>query len=153
MFRITDIFLLDCQLIAHVEHLHPDGSFWFSEHYRWQGREGSKRQRMVDDEGFMLMDNGERAPLPDSLTPRDIPEAYLPDGRDWAWRDAPSMNESSILDTIRSIHQQRLITGWPQGKVDVCARTPDHKISESDRACCQIILDAFVYLRGRSYDR
>ena len=146
--KVTDVFQQDCHLIVRAEHYHPDGTFWFLENYRWQGREGLKRKRVTNTAGRLLMDNGKVAPL--RIEDGDsTPVAYLPKGREWARRSTPHMDEDSILDTIRSIHRQRLTSGWPQGTVDLVSRISPDKIRQQDRDGCPQLINKFAYLVGR----
>lgn len=147
--KIVNVFEFDCHLIAQVEHYHVDGSFWFLENYRWQGRAGLVRKRMTNARGEVLMDNGEVAPTRHEGGDEPKLEPYLPDGREWARHTTPAMDEESILGIMRDTHQRRLITGWPQGTVDVVGRIPDSKIAQRDRDGCSQLVDKFAYLVGR----
>ena len=143
--KIVDVFEKDCHLIVLVEHYHADGSFWFREDYRWQGREGLKQKRATNDQGEALMDDGQVAPTHnvegDQLH-------YLPEGREWARLPAPHIVDDSILSVIRSIHAQRLVWGWPQGAIDQVSSIPDSKISQRDRDGCPVLIAKFAALVG-----
>ena len=143
-FKIVNVFEQDCHLVAQVEHYHPDGSFWHLEHYRWQGREGLKHGRQMNARGQLLMDNGEVAPL--KMVGR-LEQAYLPVGRAWARESTPYLNEECILQTIRSVHADRLVSGWPQGSVDILGRTRPDKLQEDWDGCAQLVTK-FAYLKG-----
>lgn len=148
-FRILDVFQQDHHLIVRAEHFNPDGSFWFLENYIWQGREGLKRKRKTDAQGRILMDDGKPAPLTDHP---DVEERrqFLPLGRDWARHDTPHMDEGSILTTIRSIHEQRLVSGWPQGTIDTLALLMGNS---QDEVGCPDLIGKFAALAGRAFDR
>lgn len=147
-FQLIDITNVQSHLVVTAEHYHPDGSFWFRENYVWQGREGLKRKRKTDAEGRILMDDGQRAPLRLGIDDELVP--YLPSGRTWARLPAPHMDEESILTTMRSIHQQRLISGWPQGRIDKISRISESKIRQEDRDGCPILIAKFAALKGLS---
>lgn len=146
-FRIVDIFTQDGQLVVKAEHFRPDGSAWFTENYTWQGREGLKQKRATNALGQLLLDDGTVAPSdPDPNVPgrRNF---RLPPGRTWALRPGPHMDESSILSTIRSIHRQRLLTGWPN-TVD---RLGNFRPKPEDVTGCPALLARFQALLGREY--
>lgn len=112
-FKILDIFARDGQLVVKVEHYNPDNTVWFMEHYIWQGREGLKQKRATNALGQPLMDNGLMAPSTVLQGSPDLVIYLLPLGRTWLRRPGPYMVDDSILNVIRSIHQQRLASGWP----------------------------------------
>ena len=146
-FEILDVFQQDSQLVVKVRHHNPDGSAWFVEHYTWQGREGLKRKRATNALGQLLLDDGTVAPTEVVRRgPPDKVSAFLPAGRTWLLRPGPHMDESSILSIIRSVHQQRRITGWPQGKVD---NLPVFKHNTSDNNGVEILRTKFQGLIGR----
>ena len=149
-FKIIDIFEHYFCLIVLAEHYHADGGFWFRENYRWLGSEGLIQKRATDSEGRPLLDNGELAPTRPADNHRPEEVAYLPSGRDWARLPAPHVDEGSILDTIRSIHAQRLVTGFPQGTIDRVSAIPDSKITQRDRDGCPVLIAKFAYLKGRA---
>lgn len=118
-FRIVDVYLSSGQLVVTAEHFNPDGSAWFTEHYTWQGREGLKQKRATNALGQLLQDDNTVAPTRVTRRgPPDETEQFLEAGKTWKLRPGPHMVDDSILSTIRSIHRQRLATGWPQGKID-----------------------------------
>ncbi len=61
-YKILDVWVLEDQFAANVVHYKLDGSIWFYENYIWQGSEGSRRDRTVDVDGALIMDNGQVAP-------------------------------------------------------------------------------------------
>ena len=149
-FRIVDVFELDCHLIVKVEHYNADDSFWHVENYRWQGREGlAQKRRRSEITGNLMMDNGEDAPIR-AAADGDPEHAYLPEGRTWARLPAPYMDDESILSQIRETHAARLVSGWPQGSVDVVGRIPDERIAQIDRDGCATIFARFESLKERS---
>lgn len=114
-FRIIRVFDSNAHLVFQVEHYNADGSVWFTEHYTWQGREGLRRKRMVNRKGELLLSD-------QSIAPRDQDgRQYLPAGKKWRYRPGTHMGQESILDTIRTTHDQRLMSGWPQGSADELA--------------------------------
>lgn len=145
-YRITAIYNQDAHMCVAVEHYHPDGSFWFSENYRWQGREGSKRKRATDAEGFLLLDDGQRAPERSAAAGETEQEQYLPSGRDWQYRPGLHMDESSLLAAIQSTHDQRRNDGFPQGQIDIIQRLPDDKIDQKDKDGCDALVAHFASL-------
>lgn len=110
LFKIIDIFVHDDQLVVKVEHYNPDSTVWFVEHYTWQGREGLKQKRATNALGQPLLNNGAVAPSTIALDGRVI--YSLPLGRDWLRLPGTHLTAEAILGVIRSIHQQRLATGW-----------------------------------------
>jgi hypothetical protein len=149
-FRILNVLERDCHLVVCVEH-YKDDQWWFTENYCWPGVEGIKRKRLVDSEGWVLMDNGVRAPFHPQTAVEARPgnqrwRQYLPRGRDWARADTPHMDEGSILETIRSHHAKLLAAGFTGGTVDTLG---PHPFSERDRAGCPQLLAKFRYLIGR----
>ncbi len=149
-FKIVDVFIHDSQLVVKAQHYHPSAPGepvepWFVEHYTWQGREGSKRQRRVNALGEPLLDDGSVAL---KVTPPDGRVAwFLPSDRQWAYNARPRMSEASVLGVIQETHRQRLATGWPQGKVDVLGR---FKSSAADEAGVAALLLHLGGLKGRS---
>ena len=110
-FKIIDVQNQDSHLIVCVEHYHVNGTLWFTENYVWQGREGLKQKRATDADGQILLTDGTVAP---SLTNNaGIVEQYLPEGKSWQLRPGPHMDDEAILTTIRDIHKDRLVSGWP----------------------------------------
>jgi len=150
-YRIVDVFINDFRLCVKADHYHPDGSFWFTEHYTFLGREGLKQKQATDAQGNVLMDDGTPAPtraggrVPINASER-IP--YLPSGRSWKYRPGPHMSDNSILEAISSIHKQRLVTGWPQGKVDSLKPRRASSMTQADRDGCAILNVAFQHLIG-----
>lgn len=145
-FKILDIFVHDGQLVAKVEHYKPDNTVWFVEHYTWQGREGLKQKRAVNDLGQLLLDNGAVAPtIPRPSDPREL-SYVLPVGRSWARRSGTHMVQESILSVIRSIHQQRLGSGWSESATDPL---PTFKPSIDDTLGVSVLLTTFIGLKGR----
>lgn len=145
-FMIVDVFTQDGQLVVKAEHYHPTGALWFVEHYTWQGREGLKQKRATNALGQPLLDDGTVAPSTTNPGPPVQVIYWLPDGRSWLRLPAPHMVNHSILTTIRSIHRQRLTSGWPQGKID---RLPAFKFSPEDEAGCPVLLTKFRLLVGQ----
>ena len=137
-----------CQLVLFVEHYHVDGSSWFWENYTWEAEEGLKHKRKTNSRGRILMDNGKVAPLREHDLPA-LRYAYLPEGREWARHDTIHMDESSVFNTIRSIHVQRLITGWPNGTVDRLSPVSEARLRRGRDGCDQL-LAKFKYLEGVS---
>jgi hypothetical protein len=145
-FKIVDVFTHDGQLVVTVEHYNPNGSFWFLEHYTFQGREWSKQKRATNALSQLLLDDGTVAPTNPGVGAGDPPQPFLPPGRTWALRPGPHMDDSSILDTIRSIHQRRLVSGWPQGSID---RLGPAKPSPQDTTGAPALAAHFQHLKGR----
>ena len=146
-FKILDVFADNARLVVRAEHYNADGSVWFTEHYRWQGREGLKRKRQTNSDGGYIMDDGNVAPLMPVDVVNGIAEPYLPDGRTWARYDIPYMDEGSILGTIRSTHDDRLVSGWPQGSVDVMS--PTGQAQDRDEAGISTLVSLFSSLKDR----
>jgi len=146
IFKIVNIFQQDAHLVVQVEHYNPDGTFWFLEHYRWQGREGLKRKRATNAQGEILLEDGSVAPYSDP--PGEL-EQYLPEGAKWQYLPGPHLDESNILGTIQTIHQRRLASGWPQGRVDILARTAPHKLRQEDHDGSPQLLSKFDSLKDR----
>lgn len=146
-FKILDVFADNARLVVRVEHYNADDSVWFTENYCWQGREGLKRKRQTNSDGAYLMDDGNVAPLMPADPVTGFAEPYLPDGRTWARYDIPYMDESSILGTIRSTHDDRLVSGWPQGSVDAMSSTGQP--NPRDEAGISTLVSLFSSLKGR----
>jgi hypothetical protein len=144
-FKIVDVFTQDGQLVAKAEHYHPSGALWFVEHYTWQGREGLKQKRATNALGQLLLDDGTVAPSTTRPGPPVEVIYSLPAGRSWLRQPAPHMVNDSILATIRSIHQQRLASGWPQGKVD---QLPGFKPDSTDESGAETLRLKFQILIG-----
>jgi hypothetical protein len=151
-FRIVNVVELDCHMIVTVEHYHDNDSFWFTENYRWRGVEGAKHRRVVDSDGDYLMDDGSKAPTTPNVRAHlgEVPDPYLPEGRDWMRHATPTMDNESIYKTIRLIHSQRLVSGWPQGQIDVVSRMPEDNIRVEDRNGCHALVAKFQPLIGYS---
>ena len=144
-FKIVDVFVTDGQLVVKAEHYQAGGALWFVEHYIWQGREGLKQKRATNALGQLLLDDGTVAPAtPDPDRPgRRI--AFLPAGRDWLRQPAPHMDDSSILNQIRSTHRQRVASGWPT-TID---RLPSFKPTLADGLGVETLRLKFQSLIGR----
>ena len=128
--EIVEKFLQDGFFVVLAEHYHEDGSFWFSEHYRWLATEGNKTKRLTNSEGLILMDNGEVAPTRD-LDPFSE-EQYLPDGREWRRGTDSHMDSSTIWETIKSVHRERTASG-AGGSRNVLNRGPAPAGEEADQ--------------------
>ena len=161
-FRIVRVFDHDCHLTFQVEHFNADETFWFSEHYLFQGREGLCHQRMENASGELIMDNGEVAPTRLFAKSRAkaqftdaenkafglVDEQYLPDGRDWAYQTTPYLDVSSVLAVIGQSHSSHLVSGLPAANtVDVLHSM---RPSERDRLGCDSLLLKFQHLVGYS---
>ena len=143
MFEVLSVFEIHCHLIARVRHLNRDGSEKCMEDYGWQGRQWFQHKRQVNGSGEMLMDDGSVAPS--RLLDEGDSEQYLPEGRDWAMQTVPHMDDSSILDTIRSCHHRHA-----QG-YNGCNDNVPFKPSQQDRDGCSGLVAHFQHLVGR-YD-
>lgn len=141
MFNITEVRICDCHLLVRVEHLNDDGSIWFREQYAWQGREGAKQKRATNSDGEVLMDDG-------NVAPKQAGDSgdyyYLPEGRDWALRSGPHMDDDSILSVIRASHERRQggyvgYNGWDNAHFS---------FSDRDQAGCDTLLARFAGLVG-----
>ena len=148
-FKILDVFADNAWLVIRSEQYNADGSVWFVENYRWQGREGLKHKRKTNSDGRPLMDDGNIAPLRD-VDITGVADPYLPEGRTCARHEVPHMDESSILRTIRSVHTQRLASGWEQGSID--AISPGKTPSQPDLDGVSVLVTHFESLKGNSYD-
>ena len=150
-FRIIDVFPQDSHLCVKVEHNHANGSFWFLEHYVWQGREGLNRKRTTDAQGRFLMDDGNPAPTQvvraGLLDESEV--AYLPAGRTWALQPGPHLSEDEILNTIKATHRRHLGGGWPQGKIDVLSAK---KPNAQDQGGIGALVSKLGALKGRSFN-
>jgi len=145
-FKIIEVYVSSGHLVVTAEHYRPDGSAWFTEHYTWQGREGLKQKRATNVLGQLLLDDDTVAPTEIVRRgPPDETRQVLPPGRAWKLRPGPHMVDDSILGTIRSIHKQRLVTGWPQGAVD---RLTTYKYSSADQQGCETLRARFQALVG-----
>ena len=144
-FKIVDVFTHDSQLVVKAEHYHPNGALWFVEHYTWQGREGLKQKRATNALNQLLLDDGTVAPF--TTRPGQPSEGIysLPPGRSWRLRPGPHMDDSSILEVIRSVHRQRRVAGWPNST----DRLPRFKSSSDDMQGCQTLRLKFQSLIGR----
>ena len=145
-FKIIDVFTHDGHLVVKAEHFNLDSSFWFLEYYLFQGREWHKHKRAVNARGQTLLDDGTVGPTRPRPNEPERTEQFLPPGRTWALRPGPHMDDSTILDTIRSIHKQRLVSGWPQGKID---RLGTLKPAPQDTTGCVPLAAHFQHLKGR----
>ena len=153
-FKILDVFEQQCHLIVLAEHYQPDESFWFTEYYVWQGREGTHFKRVTNADGDMLMDDGNPAPwgqsnldevaIPGAIPP--IQKQRLTPGRTWLRETTPSMDNDSILDTIRSTHSRRTETGWPV-QTDTL---PSFNMTEKDAEGCVALINKFASLKEYS---
>lgn len=116
-YKILDVFPQDGQLVLYVEFHHADGRFWHTEHFVFQGREGSVRGREVDENNHLLMDNGVSAPF---TTPvgGGLPRQFLPPDRSWKLRPGPYLTEEDVLAVITRTYQQRLANGWTRGTLN-----------------------------------
>ena len=147
--QIVAMGTLDGHLVVVVDHFHPGGSFWFREDYTWEGREGLKHKRMTDRQGRILMDNDQPAPYRAREDPGRTPPQYLPAGRDWKRHTHPHMDDDSILDVIRSIHRQRLLSGWT--RVDRPLQPGQLRCKQEDRDGCNHLVTRFQHLLGQEF--
>lgn len=143
-WKVLQVFSQDGHLILQVEH-YLDESIWFTENYRWQGREGLRHKREVNIEGQFLMDNGEVAPLLDSVH-GDPPVQYLSSGRSWKFLPGPALGEATVFHVIRDTHRQRIESGWPHTSdvVTSCACT------NNDSMGVNALLAKFSHIVGYS---
>lgn len=144
MFAILQVVDIRCQLVVRVQHFNPDGSDWFREAYTWQGREGLKCKRMTNPDGLILMDDGE--PAPTRVVAGQV-EQYLPADRTWARYSAPHMDDSSILDIIRTVHGQGRAQGYDGWNDDI-----QFNPNTQDEDGCSVLVAKFDSLIGH-YDR
>jgi hypothetical protein len=145
-FTILTVGALNGCLCVDVEHFNADGSHRFYEEYLWQGREGDRHKRVTNDQGNLLMDDDDVAPV--RLKADGDEEQYLPAGREWKLDTArPHMGEDSILQVIRSVHAH----GRPQGYDG--RRNGGATPSDADRAGVGKLGDALGGMQSKSYDR
>ena len=149
MFDVIDVFNESSRLVVCVNHLHADNTFWHLENYTFQGREGMRRSIKNDSQGFPVMDDGMVPPMRDKGGAR---VRELPVGREWAMETTFNMTERHILLVIRGIHQQRLLSGWPQDKKDELASIPGNKLIQQDYDGVDILVTAFQHMKGKRYD-
>lgn len=145
-FKILSVSQQDGCLIVQGEHYHLDGSLWFVENYLFQGREGLKHKRVTDEQGHLLMGNGDRAPT--RIVNKEM-QQYLPPGSTWMRRSEPHLDEVGIVGVMRSIHNQRLSEGWPH-MVDVLSTCTAQGV---DINGIDSLFLAHQGLAGRVYDR
>jgi hypothetical protein len=142
-FKIINVHNQDSHLAVYVEHYHVDGTLWFTENYTWQGREGLKQKRATDADGRILLTDGTVAPY--LTNDCEIAEQYLPEGKSWELLPGPRMDDESILTTIRAIHRDRLVSGWPSttDTLRPCVCT------NKDVDGCDALVSKFTPLVGR----
>lgn len=151
-FRIIRVIAVNGLLVVDVDHFNADDSLWFEEEYLWRGREGDKHKRVTNDQGNLLMDDDDVAPV--RLKADGDEEQYLPAGREWKLDTArPHMAEGSILSTIRDIHRQRSVERARWQSYTGLKRAADRvQPSEADSAGVAKLLTAFGAMQGQSYD-
>ena len=145
-FKVISVWEQDCHLIVTAEHYHPDASFWFTENYRWQGREGLRHKRSTNARGELLLSDGTVAPTRNNVLGES--EAYLPGGTDWQRNAGIHMDNNAVLGVIRTIHGERLLSGWPQGQRDVVQSVSVERLSQEDQDGCSVLTAAFSSLVG-----
>lgn len=143
-FRVTGVITQDHYMVVQVDHYNADASFWFSENYYFQGREGLRQKRSTDVNGMVLQDDGTVAPVDEEGEP------YLEPGKSWAWEPPPRMVNDSILDVVRSIHAQRVANGWPQGRRDALRPVPPAAIKQADIDGAPTLITQFSSLVGHT---
>jgi hypothetical protein len=147
MFDIISITTHRGQVVIRVQHVRDDGLNCCREDYTIGGRQWSVHQRCTNDQGDLLMDDGEVAPK-EQEDARGRDEGvyyyqYLPAGRSWSYHTEPHLKTDDILETIRNTHARRPgnhdgYNGWQADKLQF-------KPSQSDIDGCANLC---VYLAG-----
>jgi hypothetical protein len=148
MWQILNIKGQDSYLVATVQHFNPDGSPWFIENYRWQGREGGKQKRASDENGELLLDDG--SPAPKRLGSDKEEHQYLPAGRQYKFLPGTHISDESLLSLIRTTHEQRLVSGWPQGYRDSLRSVPTSGVHQRDQDGIAQMVSTFKHLEDYS---
>ncbi len=146
-FRIIAVSEHDGHLLVEVEHFHPDGSFWYFENYIWQGREGTRKPRLLDAQGFVQLEGGGVAPW--QIGTNDELVQYLPDGREWFRSSSPHLDNNSILGVIQQVHAARTDTGWVRGQSRLSE--PPLQPRAEDETGIGILLSKFQALAETAY--
>lgn len=120
--KIVNKFCQDGFFVVEAEHFHDDDSFWYSEHYRWLSTEGNKRKRLTDADGRLVLDDGSLAPR--TTDDNGLVSDTLPEGREWALRPGPHMDNASIWSVITQDHKARL--GAYGGGINILDRNSTH---------------------------
>jgi hypothetical protein len=154
-FRIIDVKAHDGMLVVEVEHFKADGSFDYFENYIWQGREGLKRPRVVNDRGGLYLSDGALAP---SVIEDGRKRYYRPDQRSWLRTNTPHMDQGSILRVVQQIHDQRKNwrnQDWPRGEKQGQSRLSEPPIRNSlrDTQGVDRLVTKFRRLRDTAYFR
>ena len=146
-FKIIDVFEWHCNMVLRVEHYNPNGSPWFLEHHTRNGQTGLVLKRAVDAKGWPYLENGQLAPSHiDEIPGGEGPRPFLPSGQRWKYEDVLRLTERKLLYGISQVHKQRLLTGFPQGTIDVLA--PMGHTADDELGCARLV-DTFKHLIGR----
>ena len=165
-FRVVDVRAEYGQLILEVEHFGADGRFWFFEAYTWQGREGGRHPRALDSDGYVLLNNGDRAPL--TVGPIGTLVPYAPVGTRFMRSQGLYVTEDAVLAVIQQTHAKRAEfsnrygwaatggtfgidsgTEWTRGQHRLTVKPLDGSLT--DYAYVDRLVDAYAHLIGRAY--
>ena len=136
--EIINRFEQDGHFIVEAEHYHEDGSIWYSEHYRFGGKQGHTHKRATNASGEILLDDGTVAPT-QVIEGDEV--AYLPPGRDWARRPEPHMDDSTIWSAILSDHEQRVAAGYAGGRNVLSRQNVENEAYL--HAGCEVLMERF----------
>ena len=142
--EVVNRFEQDGFFVVEAEHYHDDGSFWYSEHYRWVSTEGNKRKRLSDADGRLVLDDGSLAPRTTDST--GVSTDTLPEGRQWALRPGPHMDDGSVWSVIIQDHEARREV-YAGGR-NTLARTPTHGEAEEIASGNTALLTRFADVVG-----
>ena len=113
-FRILNIKAEYGHVVFEIEHMHPDGSRAYWENYVVQGVEWFKKDYVRDNQGRVLLANGEPAPRAMSFDGSfDYP--YLPAGAEYKRSTAPMVDITGVLNAATRTHLDRDGTEWDHG--------------------------------------
>ncbi len=146
-FRIIAVSEHDGHLLVEVEHFNPDGDFSYFENYIWQGREGTRKPRLLDAQGFLQLESGGTAPWRLDTDSRLI--EYLPEGQEWLRSSEPHLDDASILSVIQQVHTSRTETGWARGQSRLSE--PPLQPRAADTAGIGTLLSTFQPLADTAY--
>ena len=114
-FRILNIKADYGHMVFEIEHMNPDGSHAYWENYTVQGIEWFKKDYVRDDQGRVLLTNGEPAPRATSLDGSfDYP--YLPPGQEYKRSEAPLVDLTGVINAATRTHIERAGTDWEHGE-------------------------------------
>lgn len=154
-FRIIAVNEHDKHLVVEVEHFKPNGDFDYFENYLWEGREGTKFPRAVNEYGLALLKSGPIAPgrmIPGTMQMVQ----YLPPNEEWQLEETPFLDKKAILSVIQDTHNKRKYwtpDDWPENIKRGQSRLlePELPFNAQDSEGINVLVSTLSVLKDSAY--